>query len=297
MAMIAWTRLTSSCLFLLTVCCLGCDAAKPATTSHRESLSRGPTTVQTPNQSLPARETKENSVNEPQSGETPPTATKNESLAKPSEPPTAGKRTALNKQRTLFLETLPGDQRRVVIRAAVCLREGPLELLLCRQQTKEHEAILHADVNAKDIHAALEVCRAKPGSPVKYTDDLKIIPPHGTTIRVELQYERLPGQWEIVNARKWIRQARSDKELDRDWVFAGSALWTDPDDPEKTVYYLANNGNVISVANFNDALLDLPIASSQANAELIFECWTDRIPPVGTTVYVILTPILDEPKP
>jgi hypothetical protein len=230
-----------------------------------------------------------------------PTASPSESKpqnppAPAQEPPRPGKRTALNKQSTLFLETLPGDVRQVVIRAAVCLREGPLELLLCRKQTKEHEAILHADVNAKDIHAALEVCRAKPGSPVKYTDDLKIIPPHGTTIRIELQYEKEPGKWETVDARTWIRQARTGKELDRDWVFAGSALWSDPDDPEKKVYYLANNGNVISVANFNDALLDLPIPSSQANAELIFECWTERIPPIGTTVYVVLIPVLNSPK-
>lgn len=285
----------------------GCD-------SDPSRPSNSPSTPQaSPNKSRPEAVAKPSDDSEPPeaSHSTPmaptPAATTEPATAKapsgsaaPLMPPTAGKRTPLNKQGTLFLEVLPNDERRVVILSEVCLRKGPLELLLCRKQTKEHEAILHADVNAKDVHAALEVCRAKPGSPVKYVEDGKgnyqMVPPHGTTIRVWLEIEREAGKWETLNARQWIRNVRTGKELDRDWVFAGSALWTDPDDPEKKVHYLANNGNLISVANFTDSMMDLPFASSKANAELIFECWTDRIPPLGTKVYVVLEPVLDTPK-
>src|SRR5579872_2433826 len=42
---------------------------------------------------------------------------------------------------------IQGNQRRVLIGAYVCLRKGQLELLLCRKNTKEHEAILAADVD------------------------------------------------------------------------------------------------------------------------------------------------------
>ena len=44
---------------------------------------------------------------------------------------------------------LPDNKRRVLVNAEVCLREGQLELFLCRKQTKEHEAILAADVDAR----------------------------------------------------------------------------------------------------------------------------------------------------
>jgi hypothetical protein len=37
-------------------------------------------------------------------------------------------------------------------------------------------------------------------------------------------------------------------------------------------------------------MLDLPIESSQANEELMFSAFTDRIPPLGTRVRLVLTP-------
>src|SRR5262245_2351324 len=54
----------------------------------------------------------------------------------------------------VFLE-VQGQQRRVLVSASVCLREGQLELLMCRKNTKEHEAILTADVDAREVHKAL----------------------------------------------------------------------------------------------------------------------------------------------
>src|SRR5262249_1194854 len=45
--------------------------------------------------------------------------------------------------------------RRLIIRARVALREGPLEHLLCLKGTKEHEAILATDAAPYQIHAGL----------------------------------------------------------------------------------------------------------------------------------------------
>src|SRR5262249_23072649 len=61
-----------------------------------------------------------------------------------------------------------GEKRRVIINAYVCLRQGQLEQLLTRKRTKEHEAILAADVDARDIHAMLLGAGATPGSTVKF---------------------------------------------------------------------------------------------------------------------------------
>src|SRR5437667_6987199 len=61
-----------------------------------------------------------------------------------------------------------GDQRRVIVDAYVCLREGQLEQLLTRKQGKEHESILAADVDARHIHAALLLAGAKAGSTVTF---------------------------------------------------------------------------------------------------------------------------------
>src|SRR5262249_50783423 len=128
---------------------------------------------------------------------------------KPAEKPVEGKKTALNKQNTLFMEILPGDKRRVHIEAEVCLREGPLELLMCRKETKEHESILHAHVDARDIHTALLVAKAKPGSVVKYTQDGKIFPPTGTKIKISLRYEKKPGEVVTIDAKEWVRNMKT----------------------------------------------------------------------------------------
>src|SRR5580693_9121999 len=69
--------------------------------------------------------------------------------------------------KNVFFET-EDEQRRVVVKAYVCLREGQLEGLLCRKFTKEHEYILAADADARHIHTALLAARAKPGSPVQF---------------------------------------------------------------------------------------------------------------------------------
>src|SRR5262249_42063382 len=75
------------------------------------------------------------------------------------------KRTQL--ARNVFLE-VQGEQRRVIVQATVCLREGQLEGLLCRKNTKEHEYILAADADARQIHLALVAAKAKPGTPVQF---------------------------------------------------------------------------------------------------------------------------------
>ncbi len=93
-----------------------------------------------------------------------------------------------------------------------------------------------------------------------------------------------------VPARSWIKNMNSGKELDSDWVFAGSRFDQNPLDPEKKIYQ-ANGGDVICVSNFETALLDLPIQSPKDNADLVFVAFTERIPPLETKVVVILEPV------
>jgi hypothetical protein len=213
-------------------------------------------------------------------------------------PPAPSKRTAMNKLDTLFLEELPDGRKRVLIESEVCLRDGILEQLMCRLQTKEHEAILHANVNAADIHTVLLLTKAKPGSVVKYQP--KFEPPTGTKIKITLEYQtkiendKATTKKVSVNARDWIRNIKTGKELETDWVFAGSEFFQDPDDPKRPPFYQANSGDVICVSNFPTAMLDVPIDSPKTNRDVSYEAWTDRIPPVGTKVTIILEPIFED---
>lgn len=85
------------------------------------------------------------------------------------------------------------------------------------------------------------------------------------------------------------------RQMEANWVFAGSGFTTDADTGEK--FYLAEAGDLICVANFTTATLDLAIESSATNDTLMFEAYTERIPPLGTKVTMELVPVFKQPAP
>jgi hypothetical protein len=191
---------------------------------------------------------------------------------------------------------IQGEQRRVLVNATVVLQRGPLELLVCRKQSKEHESILNADVDARDIHKALLLAGAEPGKPARYQED-GIKPPTGTKIKISLQYEH-KGKRVTVSAGSWVRDMKTRKELKEDWVFGGSGFAKNVLDPKKPDIYLANDtGDLICISNFEDAMLDLPIASPKDDADRSFEAFSERIPERDTKVLVVLEPVANAKNP
>ena len=129
--------------------------------------------------------------------------------------------------------------------------------------TKEHESILVTTADASLIHFTLEAARLKPGSPVQY--EPKFAPPRGDKVKVTLLYEE-KGKWVTTPAQKWVRQGKTKKDLEYDWVFAGSRLYKNADDPDAKPIYLANNdGGVICIANVLSAMLDLPTTAPRGS--------------------------------
>ncbi len=83
------------------------------------------------------------------------------------------------------------------------------------------------------------------------------------------------------------------KQLDAPWVFTGSGFFVDEANGTKS--YLAEGGDLICVANFASAMLDLAVQSSASGeSNLMWETWADRIPPVGTEILLELVPEPDE---
>jgi hypothetical protein len=207
---------------------------------------------------------------------------------KKDDPPPAAKRTEIRKN--LYFE-LQGDTRRVIVVANVVLRDGPLEGLMCRKNTKEHEYILATDVDARDIHAALLAANAKPGTPVQFAP--KYVPASGSVIKVTLQYQK-DGKQVTVRGQDWIRDVKTGKPMEQDWVFGGSRFIMDPDDVKNPIY-LANQGDVICVCNMETAMLDLPIRSPKSPENRIYNALTSSIPPKDTKVDVILEAVPAKP--
>lgn len=179
-------------------------------------------------------------------------------------------------------------KREVVIDGYVALPEGMLEMFACPVGTKEHESVVAVYCWAKVAHAALLAVGAKTGTPVKFSP--KFQPPTGTEIEVEVRWLDENKKWNSARAQDWIRNMKTNKAMKHSWVFAGSGFWKDEETGEE--FYMADSGDFICVSNFNTATLDIPVESSQSTGGLLFECFAERIPPMGTPVRLVLKPKL-----
>jgi hypothetical protein len=183
-------------------------------------------------------------------------------------------------------------RKRVVMLGEVCLREGQLEMFACTRGTKEHESVLSVPVRAFTVHAGLLAVGAEPGNPARWIPEFA--PARGTPIEVTLFWTDEQGKRQRGRAQDWIRQVKSGKPMDQSWVFGGSHLHEDEQTGVKT--YLADFGEFICISNFPQAMLDVPVESSDKAGELQFEAFTERIPPRGAKVTLVLTPKPDKEK-
>lgn len=255
----------------------------------------------------------------------------------------------LNRQKTILLDR---KNRRLVVRAKVVLRQGMLEMLMCKKHTKEHESILAFDGEAKILHAGLLALGLKPGHPVVFLPEFKA--PTGPELKIEVVWTDKEGKEQRKNAKRWIRHSihrylgaplkelpddldlpkrdplrydekndelswygpMSEKQLEHylslsddeayqkavrsfhertrsrplqaEFVFTGSQFRVNTRTGEKV--YLAESGDVICVANFPSATIDVARRSSaEGQQNLLFEAWTERVPPIGTEVKVVIS--------
>jgi hypothetical protein len=175
--------------------------------------------------------------------------------------------------------------RRVIVDGYIALREGPLEMLACLIGTKEHESIVATFCKAQTVHAGLLAIGAEQGKPVQW--DPTFAPPSGSEIQVFALWRGADGSKKNIDTRQWLRVVGTENEvLDKNFVFAGSMFWQDPDTGKKI--YQAESGDLICVSNFSTATLDVPIESSKVNSGLMFATFTERIPAEGTPIRLVL---------
>ena len=188
---------------------------------------------------------------------------------------------------------LPG--RRVEMDANVVLRKGMLELLVCRAQTKEHESIMATRAQPSDLHAALLMLGIRPGKAAEYlpprpSQEGVFLPPRGAELRISMEWVGEDGETQNASAADWLATTDRDRKEKpagppKKWVFVGSDLLPDGR------YWANESGDLICVANFASAVIDVPFASSDKNQFLEYSARTAEIPPVGTRVKVILEPV------
>lgn len=175
--------------------------------------------------------------------------------------------------------------KRVVVGGTIAVDKGPIEYFACPKGTKEHESIVATRSKAQLVHVGLLAIGLIPGKPVSF--DPEYVAATGPVVRVTMRWQDKAGHVQELPAQQWIRDTRTGKPMQEDWVFAGSAFWTDPSDGKE--YYQADGGDLVCLSNFPTAMLDVTIESSQSNDALLFDAFEGRVPPKGTDVEMILS--------
>lgn len=188
---------------------------------------------------------------------------------------------------------IDAKKQQVIVGGQICFRKGLLEMFACPKGTKEHESVIAVNSKAYLVHTGLLAIGAKPGTPVRYQPEYAAAT--GMPIQVEVEWRTPEGKTVRRKAQEMVRHVKTRKPLQEDWIFAGSGFWEDEVSGKK--FYQAEGGELICVSNFSTAMLDLPVESSQANSDLLFEALTDNIPELGTDVRLVLSVKKTQHKP
>lgn len=201
---------------------------------------------------------------------------------------------------------IDAKRKMVILDGEVCLRKGSLEMFACLRGTKEHESVVAIAADAYVVHAGLLAIGAEQGKPVEFDPEYKA--PSGQKIDVLMRWKDADGKLQTRRAQDWVRDARTKKVMDYDWVFPGSYFWKDvsieavqkakeegidPDTLPGKMVYAAEGGELICVSNFKSSMMDLPVPSTDANNDLWFEAFTENIPAEGTKVRLFLIPRME----
>ena len=174
-------------------------------------------------------------------------------------------------------------RHQVEVDAVVVFRDGPLELLACSPNTREHESILRVPARPRDIYHAMGLIGLEPGRPLRvHPADGRILPPRGERLRIQARYREGPTE-RIDNVANWLLDSqRLGPPRTLDWVFAGAATLPDG------AFTADLEGTIICVVDFETALIALGSLHSADNDQLWLRANTAAIPPVGTRVTLLI---------
>jgi hypothetical protein len=184
-------------------------------------------------------------------------------------------------------------RRWVVVDGWVCLREGELEMFACTVGTKEHESVITLKTKSRLVHASLLAVGAKIGNTVKFSPEYKAA--SGTVIDIIVLWKDKNEKKHAVPGQQWVKHYRNGKPLEYPWVFAGSGFFKD--ELSMSEIYYGDGGDLICVSNFSSATMDLPVQSSKDNNDLLYQARTASIPPIQTSVRMVMIPRLKEKLP
>jgi len=215
-------------------------------------------------------------------------------VSQAAESPSAPAAPAAPAPEVTVIKTLPGivvdlKAKEVRLEGTVCLQKGALELLICSKGTREHESVVVVQAKPSHVTFALSLLGLGHGQPGYRTESGAFSPPAGAAVDILVRFSRpaADGKAETVEVPAWklLRPSGSQSDLEQplQWVYVGLA-------GKEDLVASDREGTVACLSNFAEAVLDVPFASTDVNADLLYEANPRIVPAVGTPVEVILRP-------
>jgi hypothetical protein len=176
-------------------------------------------------------------------------------------------------------------KKQVRVECEMLAVDAPLEFFCCVEGTNDYEAMIRSKVKPSNLHLAMLAIGLAPGKPLTYSEAMKKwIPPQGPPLDIFMEYEK-DGKTVSTPAWKWMRDIRSKKTAPPfKWVFAGSRVMPDGK------YAADVTGYLVSLANVDITVIDVPELLSRSTAQLEWERNPDVTPKAGTKVWMVIEP-------
>ena len=184
------------------------------------------------------------------------------------------------------------EKKQVRVECEMLAVNAPLEFFCCVKGTNDYESMIRAEIRPSHLHTALLAVGLEPGEPITYSEATKkFLPPRGPPLHLTMEYQK-DGKTESVPAYRWMRDVKTKKGPPAfTWVFCGSR--TMPDGK----YAADATGYLVTVVNFDYAVIDVPELASSSNDLLEWERNPDITPKAGTKVWMVIEPAGKDVKP
>ncbi len=182
-----------------------------------------------------------------------------------------------------------------------------LEVIACRVDTREHEALVATHALASQVHAAMLAAGFEPGAPGRWERG-EPVAPTGQRVRIELIVPERPEL--ATDPRAWIRsnergvsllEWEAEQPKPRGWVFAGSRMMSikQPQGAEREVYGADGTGQLIGLHTFGTETIAWARVFSPDAGQLEPEWLADSsiVPKIGTPVIVRLSAVEPASEP
>ena len=202
-------------------------------------------------------------------------------------------------------------QQLVALDGTVVLTEGFLEQLVCTPSTRVHESLIAIDAMPREVHAALLLAGLEPGAPGRWQEvadgaggwRVDRVRPSGPRVDVTVRWtgpDRTSRETPILD---WVRRVDASGNLSAPpgggahgspsghLVFAGSRIRANAPSMGPGEHYVADfTGSVVGLVTFGDEVIayDEVIADRVEIDPAAWSAWTERMPPEGTRVEVLI---------